>query len=122
MFTQRSVRRFDLRIGDQQAQASTLFSLDVLTQHFLRKTLVLDEFKLSRRTLDNRMKRATGQSVYTAICRMRVDLAKQMLVKTDASMQRVSRECGFDRQSRFNEVFKRMTGLTPGQFRQQRSR
>jgi LacI family transcriptional regulator len=83
---------------------------------------LLDQLEVSRRTLDNRMKAATGQSLYTAICRLRVEQAKQMLVKTDATMERIARECGLDRQSRLNELFKRQTGMTPGQFRQQRSR
>lgn len=81
---------------------------------------LLDELQLSRRTLDNRMKRATGQSLYIAICRLRVEQVKQMLIKTDASMERIARACSFDSQSRLNEVFKRLTGMTPGQFRQQK--
>lgn len=117
----------------QRRSTEIVASADPLVAHalqYIRDHLVegidvddlLDQLEVSRRTLDNRMKDATGQSLYTAICRLRVEQAKQMLVKTDATMQRIARECGFDRQSRLNELFKRHTGMTPGQFRQQRSR
>lgn len=83
---------------------------------------VLDQVDISRETLDKRLKQATGQTAYATICRMRLERAKHMLIKTDASMDQIARACGFRRQARLNEVFKRLTGMTPGEFRQQRSR
>lgn len=114
-------RSSDTVISDDPVVARALRYVREHVAAWIDADALLDELKVSRRTLDNRMKRATGQSLYAAICRLRVDRAKQMLIKTDATMERVARECGFDRQSRLNEVFKRVTGMTPGQFRRQRS-
>jgi LacI family transcriptional regulator len=83
---------------------------------------VLERVDMSRETLDKRLRHATGQTAYGVICRMRVEQAKHMLLKTDASIDQIARACGFRRQARLNEVFKRLTGMTPGQYRQQRSR
>jgi LacI family transcriptional regulator len=83
---------------------------------------VLDDLGVSRSTLVKRMKAATGQTTQQAIRRAQVERAKQMLINTEMSMDHIARACGFHRQPRLNEAFKRLTGMTPGQFRQQRSR
>ncbi len=83
---------------------------------------VLDALGVSRSTLVNRMKAATGQTTQQAIRRAQVDRVKQMLMSTELTMDQISRGCGFQCQPRLNEAFKRLTGMTPGQFRQQCSR
>lgn len=83
---------------------------------------VLFELGVSRSTLVNRMKHTIGQTPHEAICRARIDQSKLLLVNTEESMAQIARRCGFDCQPRFNETFKRHTGMTPSQFRQQRSR
>lgn len=83
---------------------------------------VLNELDLSRSTLVNRMKQAVGCTPHQAIVRARIEAAKKLLLSTDAPMDEIARRCGFLRQPRLNETFKRITGLTPGQFRNQQSR
>lgn len=48
----------------------------------------------------------------------RIGDAKRMLRETDASVRTVAGEVGFNSLATFNRVFKELTGLTPGQFRQ----
>ena len=83
---------------------------------------VWGELGVSRSTLVNRMKAETEQTTQQAIRRAPVDRAKQMLINTELTMDQIARKCGFHRPRRLNEAFKRLTGLTPGQFRQQRRR
>ena len=83
---------------------------------------VLAVVGVSTPTLTKRMKAAIGQTPHQAICQARVDRAKQLIEQTDQSLDVISRQCGFERQSRLSEVFKRLTGITPGQYRNQRSR
>jgi LacI family transcriptional regulator len=78
---------------------------------------VLYELGVSRTTLEKRMKQAIGLTPHAAICRERVRCAKQMLLETRATMDEISRACGFREQPHFNCVFKRVTGMTPGEFR-----
>jgi LacI family transcriptional regulator len=77
---------------------------------------VMEELHVSRRTLENRMKRTIGQTPYTAICRVRIEHAQRMLATTDQSMAEIARACGIE-PNQFYPVFKRMTGMTPGQHR-----
>lgn len=83
---------------------------------------VVEAVGVSRTTLEMRLKAATGLSPHAAISRARVEHAKTMLLTTRVSMDDISRVCGFRRQQRFNRVFRRLTGMTPGEFRDQRGR
>lgn len=80
---------------------------------------VLGVVDVSRSTLDKRMQRAIGQSAYALIIETRIDKVKEMIKTTNISLEEVSRLCGFQQQPRLNEAFKRLTGMTPTQFRQQ---
>lgn len=79
---------------------------------------VLDELAVSRRTLENRMKRAIGKTPQVAIFQAQVEQAKKLLISSDWNLGDIGRACGFSRPERFSLVFKRLVGLTPGQFRQ----
>ncbi|MDF2724891.1 MAG: hypothetical protein K0Q59_4566 [Paenibacillus sp.] len=48
---------------------------------------------------------------------IRLEMARNLLAKTDYTILRVSQEVGFDDLSFFNKLFKQETGLTPGQYR-----
>lgn len=81
---------------------------------------VLAEVGVSQTTLEVRMKKAIGKTPQLAISNARIDRAKKQLLETADTIGQIARDCGFARQERLNVVFKRLTGLTPGQFRQQR--
>lgn len=83
---------------------------------------VLGTVGVSRSTLVNRMKQALGYTPHEAICRARIEQVKLLLVNTDQTIDQIARRCGFVRQPRLNEMFKRLTGLTPGQYRRQSRR
>ncbi|MDX1682658.1 MAG: helix-turn-helix domain-containing protein, partial [Phycisphaeraceae bacterium] len=79
---------------------------------------VLVEVQCSRSTLDRRMKAAVGCTAREAIIRSRVEKAKQMLTTTDANTESIAWHCGFEHPPRLFEAFKRVTGMTPGTYRQ----
>lgn len=80
---------------------------------------LLEKVGVSRRNLENRMKRATGRTPYAALCRERVKRAKTMLTETRLTISQIARACGFDDQGNFGVMFKRETKLTPSQYRHQ---
>ncbi len=82
---------------------------------------VPDAIGVSRRTLERRFKQALGLTPLAAIARARVERAKRMLTESEETAGRIAGLCGFDRQERFFRVFKRLTGLTPGQFRRRQA-
>lgn len=53
------------------------------------------------------------------LCRIRVEESKKLLASTDNSLTDIAVAMGFNDQSYFCKVFKRITGMPPGQFRNQ---
>jgi AraC family transcriptional regulator len=51
--------------------------------------------------------------------KLRLDLARELLLTSDLSVHAVASESGFDNPSYFYHFFKKRTGQTPGDFRQQ---
>ncbi len=63
-------------------------------------------------------KEETGENISTYINRMRVEQAKTLLLNPKYSLVEVTGMLGFEDQSYFNKVFKKMCGITPGKYRE----
>lgn len=59
----------------------------------------------------------TGESIVDYIQRERVEAAKHMLIYSDATLSAISQYLYFSTQSYFIRIFKKYTGITPGQYR-----
>lgn len=79
---------------------------------------VIRELPLSRRQLERRFRGALGRSILDEILRCRMERAKQLLVETELTLPQIAVASGFTSASYFNVVFRKQTGLTPGQFRE----
>jgi len=65
-----------------------------------------------------RFKAATGLAPHQYVLTRRVERAKQLLqTGSDFSLAEVAAHAGFSDQSQFSHHFKRIVGVTPGQFR-----
>jgi AraC-like DNA-binding protein len=62
-------------------------------------------------------KKQTGLSPINYILHKRVDAAKQLLLNSNSSISTIGMDCGFSTTSQFIELFKRVCGRTPLQFR-----
>jgi len=62
-------------------------------------------------------KAATGMPPYQYVIARRIELAKQLLQGDDIPLSEVAAQAGFVDQSQFSRHFKRLVGVTPGQFR-----
>lgn len=72
---------------------------------------------MSSRTLLRRFKAATGRLPGAYLQAVRIDTAKAMLERDDASVQSVASAVGYDDVAHFRELFKRATGMTPAEYR-----
>jgi LacI family transcriptional regulator len=72
---------------------------------------------ISRRAFEYRFRRAMGCGPYEMILKMRVEHAKALLLNTPGKMHMIAYQCGFNSETRFCENFRRLTGVTPGQYR-----
>jgi LacI family transcriptional regulator len=80
---------------------------------------VLKIVPLSRSTLERRFLRVLGHSPKDEILRTRLTRAKQLLSETDFSLAQVADKVGFEHPEYLSVIFKKKTGLTPGEFRVQ---
>ena len=76
--------------------------------------------KVSRRLLELRFKKSLGHTVKGEMMRLRLERAKDLLVRTNDSLETIASLCGFTAQSHFSTAFRRRFGVTPSVFRSRR--
>jgi transcriptional regulator GlxA family with amidase domain len=69
------------------------------------------------RTLERRFKAATGCSLLEYVQRLRIEQAKRLLEETALPLDDVVVDCGYAEVSSFRRLFRRLTGLTPREYR-----
>ena len=78
---------------------------------------VLKVVPLSRSALERRFAACLGRSPKEEILRVRLDRAKQLLAQTEIPLSLVAERIGIEHAEYLNVIFKKKTGLTPGQYR-----
>jgi transcriptional regulator GlxA family with amidase domain len=73
--------------------------------------------RLSARTFKRRFRAATGETTISYVQRIRVERAKRALETGTAPIEEISWGVGYEDPASFRRLFKRMTGLTPGEYR-----
>jgi AraC-like DNA-binding protein len=76
-----------------------------------------NEAGMSISCFERHLKQRTGMSFTAYVNGLRIAKARELLGMTSASMLQIALSCGFGNQSHFNRVFKKTTGLTPGEYR-----
>lgn len=62
-----------------------------------------------------------GQSPHQLLLRRRIQAARELLTKTDEPIKSVAAECGFTTTAAFCSQFKKITQLSPGEFRKRKN-
>lgn len=107
-----------LAIEDRHITTATRF----IREHACEGIDVTDVLKfvpLSRSTLERRFLRVLGRSPKEEIMRARIVRAKQLLAETDFTLAQVADKVGFEHPEYLSVIFKKKTGLTPGDYRLQ---
>jgi len=90
-------------------------------KHYTRK-LSLKEIAnasgLSAPYLSMVFKEEMGENLSNYLNRLRVEKAAALLVTTTMPISEITLACGFEDQSWFSKIFKNITGLTPGKYRE----
>jgi transcriptional regulator GlxA family with amidase domain len=73
--------------------------------------------QLPERTFKRRFTKATGMTPLEYVHALRLEEAKQALETTDAAVEGIAEEVGYEDTSFFGRLFRRKTGLTPMQYR-----
>ena len=77
---------------------------------------------ISRRNFDRRFIKATGNTPVEYLQRAKVEVAKRTLEKGRRSVSEVMQEVGYSDDKAFREVFKKITGLSPLDYREKFSK
>ncbi|MFL1484088.1 GlxA family transcriptional regulator [Marinobacter sp. LN3S78] len=72
---------------------------------------------LSPRSLERRFRRATGYSPIDYVQRVRIEEAKRRLEQTDAAIDQIGWDVGYQDPAAFRRLFKRIARVTPGAYR-----
>ena len=71
--------------------------------------------------LNRKFKKTMGESPIGYLVKVRVDAAKKMLLESTDTITEISYHCGFNNQTYFNRQFKNITGISPREFRKNKS-
>ncbi len=72
---------------------------------------------LSTNYFSTAFKKTLGDSPQMYLNKLRISRAKQLMEVTEAPFSYIAEKCGFKNQGSFTELFKRMTGQTPTEYR-----
>jgi LacI family transcriptional regulator len=94
-----------------------------LIQKRATKGLTADEVarlaNQGRSTFFKQFKATTGTTPGRQLRETRIAAACQLLTRSPASISMIAEQCGFSSANYFAQMFRRQTGLTPGQYRRQ---
>ncbi|MGE5106291.1 MAG: GlxA family transcriptional regulator [Sphingobacteriales bacterium] len=76
-----------------------------------------NKFVIGRRTFERRFKKATNNSIVEYIQRVKIEAAKKQFETGRKTVNEVMYEVGYTDTKAFRDVFKKITGLTPIEYR-----
>jgi LacI family transcriptional regulator len=75
---------------------------------------------VSRKTLETRFKSGLGRTPLREILRIRLEIVRDLLRRTDWPLKKIAAESGFTYPEHLHAVFRRVEGLTPARYRASR--
>ena len=78
---------------------------------------VVRSVAISRSALAARFKAVTGRTIHAEIQRVQIDRARQLIVTTDLPLHHVAEQAGFNYVQHLITIFRRHTGVNPGEYR-----
>jgi transcriptional regulator GlxA family with amidase domain len=72
---------------------------------------------IAERTLKRRFKQATGNTLIDYVQKIRIEAAKRLLEDSTMPVDEIAASVGYEDNSFFRRLFKRLTGLTPSRYR-----
>ena len=107
--------------GEQRLTVSK--AIDYMKHNFNTKInlddMVADMF-LSKDYFRQLFKRTTGMSITDFVQKTRIDEAKRLLLETKRTVYDIAGDCGFTDMKFFYKTFKKITGMTPIEFKKEK--
>ena len=90
-----------------------------LCDNTLSLVRIADALGLHRSYLSNIFKNTYGENLSAYIERLRIEKARDMIKNTDMKIWDIAEAVGYTSDASFRRAFKRITGITPGEYREQ---
>ncbi|MDF2801214.1 MAG: DNA-binding protein AraC-type [Anaerocolumna sp.] len=108
---------------NQRLNPHVTASLDWMQTHYASplnlETMSL-ELGVTLSHLSREFHKELGITPIAYLTRIRLEHAMQLLLNTDASIQKIADDCGFSSSNYFTKVYKKVLHITPAQYRKQR--
>ncbi len=120
LFYTRQVQR--IRLGHYPTEL--VLQVANYVQHHLSEPITTDQIAehlfLSRQHLSRRFTREAGIPLAAFVRKEKAEEAKRLLRYTDKPVAAIAAYLGFSSQGHFSRVFKELTGMTPGEYREKK--
>ena len=116
---------YDLSTNDKsESKKTNLIAIKLAKQYIIdnfNKNITLkevaDKVFLSQNYLSELFKKETGEGFYEFLSNYRVKKAKELLITTNFKIYEVAEKVGYNDSITFGRAFKKITGTTPNNFR-----
>jgi Response regulator containing CheY-like receiver domain and AraC-type DNA-binding domain len=107
--------------GNHLVKAALSYMKEHCTEQHLSLGEVADHVYVSQWHLSKLLNRETNQSFFDLLGSMRIAKAKELLADPALRIHEIAETAGFSDVAHFSRSFKKLTGLTPGEYRNQRA-
>lgn len=107
--------------GQKEHEDEAVKKVQIFIEQHFREKINIDQlaglFAISRRSLERRFKKATCNTVAEYIQRVKMEAAKKNLETGRKNVGEVMYEVGYSDEKAFRNTFKKITGISPVQYR-----
>lgn len=110
---------------DSGLHTAVTAAMDFVKGNYYKDITVNDAARLidmNPKYIGRLFKEQTGETFSEYLNLIRISRAKQLLADTHAQIIEIALECGYNNVTYFNRVFKKITGLSPGDYRKKKHR
>lgn len=107
--------------GDKKIKSAQEY-IEQTYEEMIRVDDLADKLALSRRTLERRFKKATTNTVTEYVQRVKIEAAKKALETSRKNVTEVMYEVGYSDTKSFRNLFRKITGLSPVEYRNKYNR
>lgn len=105
--------------GNHLVKAALAYMKEHCTEQHLSLGEVAEHVYVSQWHLSKLLNRETNQSFFDLLSGMRIGLAKKLLADPALRIHEIAEQAGFSDVAHFSRTFKKVTGCTPGEYRNQ---
>ena len=117
---------FTIFIGQKEHEDEPIKKAQEFIENNFQNKISVDQlatmFALSRRNLERRFKKATANTVIEYIQRVKIEAAKKNLESARKNINEIMYDVGYSDNKAFRTTFKKITGLSPIQYRNKYNR